>query len=89
MNIFKKLSKLLELQIQIFKKKLENQNIENLWLKEIGRKFDELICNYPISEDDLLSMAETACKFTEATTITNIDKYLFEDGDFNKPKIIL
>ena len=50
------------------------------------KKIIELICNYPISENELLSMVETVCKFVELTRITNIDKYLFEDKELEKPK---
>lgn len=53
-----------------------------------GEKFNDLICKHPISEEELLSMAETVCKFVDCTRITNINKYLFEDEEMMKPRIL-
>lgn len=42
----------------------------------------------PLSEEELLSISETVCKFVAITRITNIDKYLFEDSELTIPKYI-
>lgn len=81
--MFKKLTKYLDLQIQLLLNELEIQlktcneiEIEKQWHLETGQKFNELMSNYAISEEELLSISETVCKFVTFTRITNIDKYL-------------
>jgi hypothetical protein len=93
--MFKKLKDFLELQILILLKELEIKtkqlneiDIKKQWDLETGEKFNDLVCRYPISEDELLSMAETVCKFVMYTRITNINRYLFEDDKLEKPRIL-
>lgn len=68
-------------------KQLDFLNAEQKWYLETGKKFNELIGKYPISEEELLSISETVCKFVEATRITNIDNYLFLDDKFMIPRL--
>lgn len=91
--MFKKIKELLELKILILSKELErlnktlNEDIEEKWHIETGKKFNDLISKYPISEDELLSMAESVCKFVALTRITNIDEYLFKDNELKIPRL--
>jgi len=63
-------------------------NIKEQWHLETGKMFNDLLNNYPISEEELLSISETVCKFVAITRRTNIDKYLFEDNKLEKPRLI-
>ena len=92
--MFKKLIKFLDLQIELLLKELEIKiktcndiDVEKQWHVETGEKFNELISNYAISEEELLSISETVCKFVTFTRITNIDKYLFKDADLEEPRL--
>lgn len=64
-----------------------NEDVEEKWHIETGKKFNDLISKYPISEDELLSMAESVCKFVALTRITNIDEYLFKDNELKIPRL--
>jgi len=89
--MFKKLLEILELQIKELEMKMEILNeidIEKQWHLETGKKFNNLMSNYAISEEELLSISETVCKFVTITRKTNIDKYLFEDDKLEKPRLI-
>jgi hypothetical protein len=93
--MFKKLLKILDLQIQILLKELEikikNSNdidVEKQWHLETGKMFNDLVSRYAISEEELLSISETVCKFVTITRRTNIDKYLFEDDKLERPRLI-
>lgn len=93
--MFNKLLEILELKIQILLKELEikikNLNeidVEKQWHLETGKKFNDLMNNYAISEDELLSISKTVCKFVTITRKTNIDKYLFMDDRLEIPRII-
>lgn len=92
--MFKKLAKILDLHIQVLLKQLEistkklsDADSKKQWDLETGEKFNDLVCRYPISEDELLSMSETVCKFVMYTRLTNIDKYLFKDNELTMPKL--
>lgn len=92
--MFKELKELISLKIQNELKSLE------MWIKRIndfdarkewdlrtGKKFNDLILKYPISEDELLKISETVCKFVQHTRLTNIDKYLFLDKEKEQPRL--
>lgn len=92
--MFKKLTELIQLKIQNELKSLEHwtKRINDLdarkqWDLETGKKFNDLILKYPISEDELLSISETVCKFVQYTRITDIDKYLFLDKELENPRL--
>jgi len=92
--MFKRIIRYLDLQISILVKRLEiaikegnEVDAKKKWDLETGRMFNDLISKYPISEEDLLSMSETVCKFVTYTRITNIDKHLFKDKELTKPKL--
>lgn len=86
--MFSKIKQFLDLHIQLLLKELEIKiktsteiDVKKQWDIQTGEKFNELICKYAISEDELLSISETVCKFVPITRITNIDKYLFKDKE--------
>lgn len=92
--MLRKFIKLLELNLEILSEKAIRLHEQNLkWSSvekyhlETGEKFNNLINNYPISEDELLDMSETICKFVELTRITNIDEYLFHDKELTHPRL--
>ena len=78
----------LEKELKLKTIKIRELDAKKKWDLEIGEKFNDLICKYAISEEELLSMAETVCKFVDCTRITNINKYLFEDEEMMKPRIL-
>lgn len=89
------MSQYLDLQIQLLLKELEIKiktsaeiDAKKNWDLETGAKFNDLICKYAISEDELLAISETVAKFVTCTRITNIDKYLFTDKELTQPRII-
>jgi hypothetical protein len=92
--MFKKLNQLIEAklikalkEIELLDKEMKNIDTEHQWHILTGKKFNELICNYPISEEELLSISETVCKFVAITRCTNIDKYLFKDSNLEEPRL--
>lgn len=80
--------KKLEIDLKILSKtydelyKLDKLNLET------GKKFNDLINKYTISEEELLSISETVAKFVSITRKTNIDKYLFVDDKLEVPRQI-
>lgn len=91
--MFKKFKEFLDLQIQLLLKQLEiaiktsNEiDARKQWDLETGKKFNDLACKYPISEDELLSISETVCEFVAVTRITDIKKYLFTDYELKIPR---
>jgi hypothetical protein len=80
--MFKKISRILEIKITILQKQLNQLNQLNKmdarkqWDLETGKTFNDLINRYAISEEELLSISETVCKFVTLTRKTNIDKYI-------------
>jgi hypothetical protein len=88
--MFKKISKLLELHILKLLKEIEQIdkiNTLDSWNLETGKKFNNIINNYPIDEEELLSICETVAKFVSITRYTNIDKYLFLDDKLTEPRL--
>lgn len=65
-------------------KQLENYNRlseEEKYHIETGKKFNRLIANYPISQDELLDMNEVICEYVLRTRNTDIKKYFFLNDD--------
>lgn len=67
----KKLSKFISLKIEnelkrkeILMKQANDIDAKKQWDLETGRKFNELITQYPMSEAELLRIAEMACKMS-------------------------
>ena len=92
--MFKKLVKFLDLQIQVLLKQLEisiktldEKDFKKQWDLDTGRMFNDLVSKYAISEEELLSISETVCKFVTVTRITNIDRYLFKDKALENPRL--
>lgn len=91
--MFKELTKLIMVYTNYFltKTTLTLKQIDDLDYKrqynlETGEKFNKLIGLYHISDDELLDISETVCRFVMLTRITNIDKYLFLDDKFERPR---
>ena len=91
--MLKKLSKLIELriqylltQIELSLKQIDILDYEQKYNLETGEKFNYLTNRHAISEDELLKIAETVCKFVDCTRITNIDEYLFLDSKLERPR---
>lgn len=92
--MFKKLSELISLKIanelksmELWTKRIDDLDIRKQWDLETGKIFNDLISNYPISEEELSAISETVCKFVQYTRITNIDKYLFLDKELENPRL--
>ncbi len=88
--MFKKLNDILDLKLSLLKKQLKEyteRNPKKEWDLETGEKFNDLINRYAISEDELLSISETVCKFVTITRKTNIDEYLFIDKELERPRL--
>lgn len=86
--MFKKISKLIELkliettrQIEILDKQKLKWSAREKWDLETGKKFNDLVSFYPISEDELLDISKTVCEFVKLTRVTNIEQYLFLDKE--------
>lgn len=68
-------------------RKLRNKWLNFKWNSETGKRFNDLIAKYPISEDELYKISKNVCKYVGWTRYTNFRKLLFIDGDYTKPKI--
>lgn len=91
--MFKKLARLITVytnylltEITLMNKQIGELDYRKQYDLETGRKFNDLINLYPISDDELLAISETVCRFVMITKITNIDKYLFLDSKFERPR---
>lgn len=92
--MLKKLLQLFELkitavtkQIELYDQQILKWSAEEKWHLETGRKFNELIGHYPISDDELLKMSQVLCEFAQLTRITDIDKYFFINEDREIPRL--
>ena len=92
--MFKKLTELISLKIEnelksmeLWTKRINDIDARKQWDLETGKMFNELISKYPISEEELLDISQTVCKFVQYTRITNIDKYLFLDNKLDRPRL--
>lgn len=57
------------------------------WDLENGAKFNQLVCNYPITDDELLKMCKVLCEFVALTRVIDIGDYLFLDKDHTIPRL--
>lgn len=57
------------------------------WNLENGARFNQLVCNYPITDDELLKMCKVLCEFVALTRVTDIDDYFFLDKDHTIPRL--
>ena len=94
MKLLKQLEELLALKLEtltvnlsLLEKELDKKTNIDLWNLKTGENFNNLMDNYPITEEELLSISKTVCEFVWMTRITNIDKYLFVNGDFEQPRL--
>ena len=93
-KFFQKLYELITKEVELLDANLElvyNQKLKfserEKWDLETGEKFNNLISNYAISEDELLEMSEVLCEFATQTRVTNIKEYLFVDRDMSNPRL--
>ena len=89
-RFFMKLIELIEKEIELVTARIELANEIKLkwserekWDLENGKKFNDLVCNYPISDDELLKMCEVLCEFNLRTQVTDIEEYFFVNRDRN------
>ena len=91
--MFKKLGRLITVYINylltqttLSLKQIDDLDYKRRYNLETGEKFNNLINLYPISEDELLAISETVCRFVAHTKITNINQYLFLDDKLERPR---
>ena len=83
----KKQTQLFDSQLnQLYDQKLKWSEQER-WNLETGKKFNDLVSHYPISEDELLEMSRELCEFVLQTRITDVHEYFFVDNSFDKPRL--
>lgn len=93
-NFFKKYLELIEKEIELVTARIELANETKLkwserekWDLENGKKFNDLVCNYPISDDELLKMCEVLCEFNLRTQETDIEEYFFVNRDRDRVRL--
>ena len=93
-KFFKKYLELIEKEIELVTARIELANETKLkWSErekgdlENGKKFNDLVCNYPISDDELLKMCEVLCEFNLRTQVTDIEEYFFVNRDRDKVRL--
>lgn len=82
MNILQLFGEYLTKQIELFEKQLcqySKYSEREKWDIEIGRKFNALLYNYPISDDELIKMSKVLCDYVLHTRNTDIEQYFFLD----------
>lgn len=57
------------------------------WDLENGTRFNQLVCNYPITDDELFKMCQVLCEFVALTRVTDIDDYFFLDREHTIPRL--
>ena len=57
------------------------------WNLENGARFNQLVCNYPITANELFKMCKVLCEFVALTRVTDIDDYFFLDKDHTIPRL--
>ena len=89
-KIFHQFSKLINeyLNSIVIQNKLlgKDLNAKRQWDLETGKKFNDLVSKYPISEDELLFISKDVCEYVSRTRITNLKLFLFEDNDYDIPR---
>lgn len=87
--MLKKILRILELRLELLEREFNKPRFTKVekWNLETGKKFNDLINAHPISEEELLNISKTVCEFVQQTRLTNIDKYLFINGDKESPRL--
>ena len=57
------------------------------WDLENGARFNQLVCNYPITDDELFKMCQVLCEFVALTRVTDIETYFFLDREHTIPRL--
>lgn len=57
------------------------------WNLENGARFNQLVCNYPITDDELFKMCQVLCEFVALTRVTDIGGYFFLDREHTIPRL--
>lgn len=57
------------------------------WDLENGARFNQLVCNYPITDDELFKMCQVLCEFVTLTRVADIDSYFFLDKEHTIPRL--
>lgn len=57
------------------------------WDLENGTRFNQLVCNYPITDDELFKMCQVLCEFVALTRVTDIENYFFLDREHTIPRL--
>lgn len=93
-KFFSKLIELIEKEIKVADASLEILHDTKLkwserekWDLETGKKFNDLVANYPISEDELLDMSKILCEFAMQTRVTDIEEYFFVNRDRDRVRL--
>lgn len=53
----------------------------------VGRKFNKLIAEHPITFKELYEISKVICKFVSKTRITDVKKYFFVDSNEEYPRL--
>ena len=93
-KFLKKHLELIEKEIELITARIELANETKLkWSErekcdlETGRKFNDLVSNYPISEDELLEMSKVLCEFVMQTRVTDIEEYFFVNRNRDRVRL--
>lgn len=57
------------------------------WNLENGARFNQLVCNYPITDDELFKMCQILCEVVALTRVTHINYYFFLDREHTIPRL--
>ena len=83
-NLFKLLGECINKEIEVLNKQLDYNNRlseEEKYHIETGKKFNKLITEYPISQDELLDIDEVICEYVLRTRNADIKNYFFINDD--------
>lgn len=82
MKVLQILGEYLTKQIELIEKQLiqfGRYSEREKWDIETGRKFNNLLSSYPISDDELIKMSKVLCEYVLCTRNTDIEQYFFID----------
>jgi hypothetical protein len=68
-------------------KRNENLDYKKQWDLETGEKSNDIINNYPVSEEMLLNICKEFAEFSEITMVDSIKDYLFVDYNNKIPRL--
>lgn len=83
-NLFKLLGECINKEIEVLNKQLDYYNRlseEEKYHIETGKKFNKLITEYPISQDELLDIDKVICEYVLRTRNADIKNYFFINDD--------